>query len=91
MLAEDRRRQPHNAVRERPVPQILQLLQSLRGIPGSTVTTTEPVTGGAAGAGLPAGLPIMLQPQLRLPAQETDRPNVLRPALPLNITHFYGW
>ena len=84
MLAEDRRRQPQTVVRERPVPQIPQLLQSLRGIPGPTAATAEPVTGGSA----EAGLPIMVQPQLRPLAQETDRLNVVRPARPPNITSF---
>jgi hypothetical protein len=84
MLAEDRRRQPQHVIRERPVPQIPQLLQSLRGIPGPAAAMAEPVTGGSA----EAGLPIMVQPQLRPPAQETGRLNVVRPARPPNITSF---
>ena len=84
MLAEDRRRRPQNAVRERQIPQIPQLLQSLRGMPGAAVTAAEPV----ANTSVPAGLPLMVQSKLRPLTQETDRPHVLRPALPPDITSF---
>ena len=53
-------------------------------MPGAAVTSAEL---GSHAAAL-AGLPIMVQPQLCPLAQETERPHVLRPVFPPNMTSF---
>jgi hypothetical protein len=81
-LMEERRRQPQPTNRgERQVPQMPQLLQSLRGLP-----ETAGVVAATPEYSVPRGLPMMFQQPPRLPAlQDSGRQNAERPALP-NIT-----
>ena len=78
MLMEDRRQRPQGAVVERPVPQLPQLLQGLRGPPTSTPME---VTAAAT------GMPIMVQPLARPVSQDACRQNAIR-STPPNLTSF---
>ena len=78
MLMEDRRQRPTGTIADRPVPQLSQLLQGLRGPPTSGPMEVTPAT---------AGLPVMVQPLVRPPAPEASRQAVAR-NMPPNLSPF---
>ena len=78
MLMDDRRQRSQGAAVERPVPQLPQLLQGLRG---PSVSTPMEVTAAAT------GLPIMVQPLTRSAPQDAGRQTATR-STPPHLTSF---
>ena len=78
-LLEERRRQTPGVAQARPVPQIPQLIQTRRGLPGAAAVTA-PIP--MAGEIMPAGLPRMVQPPTRTSLSEPGRASTTRPSPP---------
>ena len=72
-------------VQQRPIPQIPQLLQTLRGAPGAAIATPIPSADGST----PASIPRMVQPPPRIALSEPGRANAARPPPPnLSVSLF---